>query len=128
MKLIFWTFYSWAKKLNLDSTPEWTALATLSFLIYINTVSTAMLISILFKKKGLYNSIDFLWHLVFLAIITSILYFKYCWKNKYLFFEKEFSDNQGWFVENKNLLTWGYTLVSLLALLLVGTNFTNNSG
>ncbi len=59
MKLIFWTFYSWAKNLNLDSTPEWTALVTLSFLIYSNLLSVVMILSSSPKIDEFFKSFDF---------------------------------------------------------------------
>ena len=91
-KYVFYKLYTFAKKLALDDTPQWTAMISMSILTFSNILTVLSIAGLIFELSY-YQPLDTLTKKVLFMLVYLVLhYFIFIHNEKYKSIEKQFSD------------------------------------
>lgn len=108
-KYIFANLYSWADKLKHDSSPEYTAFFTITFLVYCNLLTLFAVVRIIYGEPIDLPEVNKIW-LAVIGVIPAIPQWIYLiYKQRYLKIIKSLND----FMIKDKLITWTYILLSI---------------
>ncbi|MBI5019834.1 MAG: hypothetical protein HZB59_00155 [Ignavibacteriales bacterium] len=91
-KYVFYKLYRWAKILGLDSTPEWTAMITVSIFLILNILTFLALINLCVEHNFRLPFDSLPKQIIIFVAYLIALYFVFIHKKKYIEIEKQFKE------------------------------------
>ena len=113
-RYVFYKFYSWAKDLGADSTPQWTALFSISILPLFNLLTLFGVLDLCIGKRFRLPLDSLLPKIIFLAVWAAFYYFLFIYHQKYEHIANEFENESDDHRRQGTIYTWVYICVTFL--------------